>query len=247
MALSITPGYDFTVNEVPTRAKLQLMLTGMVIAGIPKESLDSSLFGISYGWLTGSTMATLANEGDVLFDISGQFWVKTKNGPVNVYNTGAGGWETVRYRTADPRDTAFNNPLSPNNFYGALESLVASNLDEDEVWFRIYTTQSQNLYCLPQVTTHSGAHNRVRPFGTGRGTILQSTGSYPRDSLTGNRNFCYTIEKAAGSVNEWNVNEFPCFNDNAAGLGTKMGYGGPEETNDIRSFVFMVGADFMVI
>jgi hypothetical protein len=246
MAIDITPGYDFGVTEVPTNAKLQLMLTAMQIANIPKSSLDTGLFGVEYGWLTGSTMATLADEGAILYDLAGKIWVKTATGVCNLRNPDMGGYETVRVRVGDPLEIAINNPLSGNNWYGRIESLASNELF-NQVYYRTDVQTSQTIFTLQQHTTVSGNHIRILLCGTGRGTVLADSGSFHRVNLTSNKTFGYVVEKNIDAVNEWRPNQFPAFNDNAFGLGAKFGYCGPQEANDIRSSVFLFGADFMVI
>jgi len=248
MALSITPGYDFTVNEVPTNAKIQLMLTGMQINDIPKGSIDGSLSGVLYGWLTGTTMATLPDEGSILWDISGNMWVKTNTGVVNLWRSGMGGYESVRVKCGDPLEPAQNNPIGVANWYGRIESLVASNLDFDNVFYRVAANQSQTLFNIHQVTTVSGFHVRLILCGTRRATVLLNTGTWRRDTRTGNDTAAArAIEKSIAAVNEWKVTEFPNFNDSSDGLGPVFAHLGPNLATDIHAPAFMFGADIMVI
>jgi len=81
--MSVTPGYDFTVNEEVTAAKLQDWIIG---------SYDSSIAGGytgAYVSVTAITSVSLANEGDLLFDQTrGTIEVQTRWGPVPVIGRG---------------------------------------------------------------------------------------------------------------------------------------------------------------
>jgi hypothetical protein len=249
MALTITPGYDFGVNEVPTNTKLKLMLDAMQIAGIPKGSVDSGLAGILYGWLTGSTMATLPDEGSMLYDLNGRLFVKSATGVVSLYQSGFGGYETVRVRCADPLEPTQNNPVGGvDNWYGRIESLTAGNEDFDAVYYRVAASQSKTIFAMNQVTTVSGERVRILLCGGRRSTHLYASGTWRRDTRTGNdRSMARSIEKSTDAVNEWKVTEFPNFNDSSDGLGPCFGVAGQMESNDARAPTFLFGADLMVI
>ena len=69
--MQIVPGYDFTVNEVPTRAKLEAMTAGMSLTGIDISQIATSLIGTKKG----DTSTSLPSEGWLLHDQPGGLWV----------------------------------------------------------------------------------------------------------------------------------------------------------------------------
>jgi hypothetical protein len=94
--MTITPGYDFTVNEVPTRAKLESMTAGMSITGIDISQIDTALVGVKQG----DTSTSLPAEGWMLRNAPGQLWVQTRFGRVQLWRGCWGGMETRRFPVA---------------------------------------------------------------------------------------------------------------------------------------------------
>lgn len=101
--LTITPGYTFGATEIPNRAKLGLMVSGMSINAIDISQIDPGLIGIS----TAPSYVSLAAEGHMRHDYLNSLWVQTKDGEVKLFRANWGGWETLR-----PRLNAGNAPYA---------------------------------------------------------------------------------------------------------------------------------------
>lgn len=85
--MQITPGYNHEPNEVPTKAKLQLMTTGMVITGIDISQIATTLVGTKFG----DTSVSLPAEGWFQISPQGMLWIKNRWGRCPVYRPGWGG------------------------------------------------------------------------------------------------------------------------------------------------------------
>ncbi len=243
MAITITPGYDFTVNEVPTKQTIKLLLDNIEFADIPPANLDAGLLGINYGNLSGNTMTTMIGEGNLMYDIHGHVFVLPATGAVCILHNSYGGYETIRFRQGDPLDTGINNPVSVDNFYGHCQSLVVTNESLGEVFYQAATTQSDKAFHIMQDTGLSGFHQRVLLCGSRRGTTLVSAGLWNRVSL----NMDYVLKKTTININEWKPDEFPAINSDAPGLANKIGLAGPEEPNEIRAPCWLFGMELQSI
>lgn len=92
MAMKITPGWDFGVNDVPTAEKLNQMAAGMKIENIPLSQLAGDL--ISLHTTNGSGVSL--GEGGLWVNDLGELMVNTRFGRLAVVRAN-GGWETRRY------------------------------------------------------------------------------------------------------------------------------------------------------
>jgi hypothetical protein len=105
--MKITPGYDFTTTEVPTKAHLQQMISGGEVYGIDISQINSTLIGIK----TADSSVSLPAEGWMWTDVAGCVWVRSRFGPVKLWRGGWGGMETRRY----PQGAQVINPPINND------------------------------------------------------------------------------------------------------------------------------------
>lgn len=92
--MQITPGYNFEPNEVPTRAKLTLMVSGMQVRGIDIGQIATDLVGVK---LTGDTQCSLPAEGWLMRSPQGTMWVQSRHGRVPWWRGNWGGMEGKRF------------------------------------------------------------------------------------------------------------------------------------------------------
>jgi hypothetical protein len=90
--MTITPGYDFEQSEIPTQAKLRLMVSGMSVDNVDVSLIDTALIGFR----TSDTSASLPGEGWCRLSPQGALWVQTRWGEVEWYRAGWGGLVTRR-------------------------------------------------------------------------------------------------------------------------------------------------------
>ncbi len=90
--MNIVPGYDFSVNEIPTRAKLGLMASGMSLTGISLDQIDGSVIVVT---VTDGTQTSLPAIGWLWVDGRANIWGRTEFGNVIVRKS-EGGWESNR-------------------------------------------------------------------------------------------------------------------------------------------------------
>jgi hypothetical protein len=98
MSITVTPGYDFTVHEVPRRETLLEQVNGMTITGIDVTALDAAVVPIMYGDVsqvtnslqTGDTVGTMWVSG------IGDVFVQEQAGAVALSRINYG-WETRRF------------------------------------------------------------------------------------------------------------------------------------------------------
>lgn len=96
MTLTITPGYDFGANEVPTASSWGKQASDVQLKDIPLSSVDSDLSVVG---LQGSSSASnLPNEGSLWVDHQTNVWGRTRWGAVKVRMYG-GAIETNRFST----------------------------------------------------------------------------------------------------------------------------------------------------
>lgn len=113
--MQITPGYNFEPNEVPTRAKLGLMTTGMQVRGIDISQIATTLIGK----ITGDTGTSLPGEGWLQISPQGALWVKNRWGRAMFYRAGWGGMETNRFTTDRSLTLTGFAPSRPCSFFAA--------------------------------------------------------------------------------------------------------------------------------
>lgn len=104
--MNIVPGYDFSVNEIPTRAKLGLMASNLSLTGISLDQVDSSVIVVT---VTDGTQTSLPAIGWLWVDGRQNVWGRTAYGNVIVRKS-EGGWESNRIPYA-PGGTASDYAL----------------------------------------------------------------------------------------------------------------------------------------
>lgn len=158
----ITPGYDFTVNEVPTRLKLETMTAGMSITGVDISQIDTALIGTKKG----DTSTSLPAEGWLLHDPPGGLWVKNRYGIVHLWRGGWGGLECNRFPVAG-NVIAGTFPFKTGE--GVNVYLTATNHTNESTiaWIanRLVDNNSSFAAMKPLETLASGANSRVALFG----------------------------------------------------------------------------------
>jgi hypothetical protein len=206
MAMTITPGWDFAYNDVPTRARLELMTAAMSITGIPLSQINTNLVGIKYG----DTSVSLPAEGWIWGDTDGSLWVKTRFGKCKFFRGNWGGWETQRYLAADPLDH-WTLPQPAPVPIGELRSVSAGASNESDVRYRIGTNTIGRFVVKNLDTATSGVAVRL----LGRGA---HTGEPIRTNRLGSPD--YSVRH--GSAQEdYEVSIFPATNADAPGQGRK--------------------------
>lgn len=159
--MQITPGYDFSVNEIPTAAKFGLMATGMSVTGIALAQIDTTLVGVRQ---SDTSDISLPSEGWLWNDHIGSLWVQGRNGPVKLFRANWGGWESRRYPCGKgTTDYGLPQPMATAIGYVGALSMVT---DESNVRFHYsrYTTYN-NWLCKALDTAVSEAY--VRFIGRG--------------------------------------------------------------------------------
>ena len=112
MVLSITPGYDFGVNEIPRAETLLRQVEGMTISGIDVGALDASVVPILYGDTSDATDAlqTGSTVGTMWVAANGDIFVQEQAGAVVLSRINYG-WETRRIYTYP--DSSFPAHIEP--------------------------------------------------------------------------------------------------------------------------------------
>lgn len=169
MPVSITPGYDFSVNAIPTRETLALQAQNLQISGIPLSALDAT---IVIAAINDSTAATnLPLEGSLWIDARGNVWGKTADGNVRVKRSD-GGWESNRFYYDNSR--GFMRP-------GMLVTLEAINANTQVTitnfhWDIAPADPFNHAFGVCQATLHSQASDVAKFIvccqGRTRGTVL---------------------------------------------------------------------------
>lgn len=163
--MNITPGYNFSVNEVPTRGLLQTMVAGMSVTGIDVEQISSALATLTLGE-TGAT--NTGTEGKLRVDNCGSLWVCVAQGEVKLWRANWGGWETRRIRVGAGQ-TPWNASPFPPVARGILGTSPVGDTSPSNVYFQPYVgaNAQTNTWKLLE-TTSSGSYGRI----LGRGGFL---------------------------------------------------------------------------
>jgi hypothetical protein len=107
--MKITPGYDFGVTEIPTKAKIQQMLSGGELTGIDISQINTGLIGLK----TADSSVSLPAEGWMWVDVQGCVWVQSRFGATKLWRGSWGGMETRRYPQGAP---VTNPPINNDRF-----------------------------------------------------------------------------------------------------------------------------------
>jgi hypothetical protein len=144
---TITPGYDFGVNEIPTRDKFLAQAQGMSVGDISSDILDANFLTLLIGDTSGASGGLLTDQGQLWISPDGSVWGRTGRGDVQVHRA-EGGWETNRI-----------NFVGDNHGEGAGWTMddVATNvsLSGDPDALRYDTGAGIDLFITAE-TTHSG-------------------------------------------------------------------------------------------
>lgn len=163
MPVQITPGYDFAVTEIPTKANLQAMAAGLSITGIPLSQFAVTLNIISINDTT--SVSNLPNEGSLWVDQHGNIWGRTRFGDLKVRKYD-GGWESNRFRSIGLSGTA-GNPFAPGRPARIAEAVaLGTNVTEAVVAFGGQRSDNgQELHCfVAQDTSASQAIDDAQYF-----------------------------------------------------------------------------------
>lgn len=117
---TITPNFDFEVNDTPTRALLREQALSLQVTDINLGDLDASIVPISAGdesGATGSLVQGSSAVGSLWIDPLGNIWVMEQSGPVRIYSY-EGGYETRRYWVT-PGEGYLPGPMFPGFGVGA--------------------------------------------------------------------------------------------------------------------------------
>jgi hypothetical protein len=167
MAMQITPGYDFTANEVPTVSKLTTMVAGMSITGIDMSQVAATLLGE----VLGDTGASMPLVGWLRSDALGALWVRTNNGQVRVYRANWGGWESNRFRAG----------AGDNNVVGWDADTKINTIRGRILNFPSNDTNESNLYIWPTggATAHISSLKALDSAASGSPMRLVGRGGCP--------------------------------------------------------------------
>lgn len=137
--VDVTPGYDFSVNEVPTSANFLKQATGMQISGIGINELEAGVLGIKSGDISNVTDSLQVGEtvGTMWISALGDIWVQEQSGPV-IMNRIMGGWETRRAFCAP--DSSFPNHINPGSAM-QIETTGGNGLTEDTARAEVSTSR----------------------------------------------------------------------------------------------------------
>lgn len=168
--MNITPGYDFTVNEVPTRGKLYQMVAGMSLTGIDLSQIDTNLVGIKLG----DTATSLPEVGWMQVDGINCLWVKTEAnitsspggevdyGRVKIFRGNWGGWETNRLKTENERDTFTYSAIDIGRHRGIIQVVPNNDTNPSNMFLRGKTGGSTDTHSVKNLETGlTGLHTRT--------------------------------------------------------------------------------------
>lgn len=103
MAITILPGYDFSVDEIPTRVLLERMARDLQITGVPAEQFSGTITAVVFGDASGVSGGQPTDVGWIWVDPGGNRVIGVSPSGdsqprenARLWNA-AGGWETSRY------------------------------------------------------------------------------------------------------------------------------------------------------
>lgn len=157
MAATITPGYDFQVNEIPTRAKLTAMLAGISLAAITRTQIDANIINAVYG----DSGTSLPGEGWIWVDRTGNVWTTSRWGLTKLRRTG-GGMSTMRFSSNVILDSYGTFPVQNAAGRGfILNRLYASgDTNESNVHWHLSNNNDDPPSLRNEETATSGLHTR---------------------------------------------------------------------------------------
>jgi len=179
--MQITPGYDFGVNEIPTRAKLEAMTAGMSISGVDISQINVALVGIKY---QAETTTSLPAEGWMAHNAQGGLWVESRYGRVQLWRGGWGGMETRRFPVAG--FTVVGSLPYKIGEGGTFIAPATAHTAESNVSWKLNRQVDNNNQAVAMRaldTATSGSYIRLSLFG-GQGWPIESTfHNYPGHAI----------------------------------------------------------------
>lgn len=215
MATSINPGYDFTVNEVPTHAKVLQTATGLSIGGLTLDNVAATLIGQLSGNTSGNTGASLPQEAWMWAAPDGTILIETfytesdiTEAVVTPLWRPGGGWASTRFRYVEGAGVA---DYAQGVQARISDNLAVPNAPED---VRIYHVGYDNaveasllgVFSATPSSTYSGSHRLsfvgrgITPLWEGGGALSQTPPYYEawRATLVGIGRFA--INQAYGAA-----------------------------------------------
>jgi hypothetical protein len=185
--MTITPGYNFDTNEIPTKERLALMTAGMSITGIALSQISTALIGV----LIGDTNSTSLAEGWIRRSPAGGLYVWSRWGEVHLWRGAWGGMESRRYPFAGggafaQRVTGHN--LAPLSTSTTLESCVVWTRGTPlaaDTW-RSYKCLDTTPSLAPTVLVGYTGHGRMLLFGGGIRDVESQGGARTNPSIQQN-------------------------------------------------------------
>ncbi len=231
MALSIEPGHDFGVAEVPTRETLLRTARFLRISGLGLDQVDTALVGLKAGTTSGTTSASLPSPGWLWADPGGSLWVETDFGPVKMKRSG-GGFESRRWGSSHQPETPVPRPGHPfqaDVVNAAAQqtdgiSLGAGGSEAIGMWDEVFADSTLGSRLVSHMfAAETNSTNESFPRLVGRGiTLVYVNGTQtPWD-------FC--IRNAAGfrvigSTNAWSGAFISSFSNIVSGFSREHWYG----------------------
>lgn len=93
---TLTPGYDFTVNEVPTRDKFLQAARGLNLGDISDDVIGANFLTVLKGSDTAASGGSPDRVGQIWVAPGGEIWMRGNRGNVQLWRAD-GGWETNRF------------------------------------------------------------------------------------------------------------------------------------------------------
>lgn len=219
MSLSITPGYDFAADEVPTRAKLRLAAGNIQVTDLDWTDVGATVRLMLNGQASEGSGASMAAEGWMYYDARGNTWIRQRwtitdfgmSGVTEGYSDTPlfrvlGGWATTRApflganRAAGQPVHAYTSGLAGDSRYSP------AVLNWRSGWSQQHVEGANDLGFL-QETTATGARAPV----VGRGAAKHWLGLVAADrdptarmtSTSGVQWAVYPLNHSASGYKRW--------------------------------------------
>lgn len=196
MTVTITPGYDFGINEVPTASTFGLQATGIQITGIPLSAIDADMAIVNIN--DASNASSVPNEGSMWVDHQTNVWGRTRWGPTKVRPYG-GALESNRFSTRNSNGLSMGHRVEIGDDGSAYTTASCAAIDQNGtagtpgLWVTTVTIPSSagDSY-YPRIMTGPGFipiyHLNRAPAAIGRQERLGHTAGTRHYVLTGYNN-----------------------------------------------------------
>lgn len=181
MAASITPGYDFTVDEVPTKTKIEIAARGMQISALDFNDVDATIRLALNGQESGGSGASMADEGWLYFDARGNMWVKQRWTARDFGMTGqtesfsdtmlfrsAGGYASSRIPMTDGTNRNAGRPVQIYGLGSGADNYSPANIGARAQWVITHVEGGMDPFFLEETAVSGSRINMV-----GRGVTKQ--------------------------------------------------------------------------